>query len=592
MKLSNILIVFLTLYSIRIHSTNYFISESLGNDSWSGRLSLPNASNTDGPKKSLNAFNTLLNTIARPGDSIFLKRGDQWSGTTGITANAAQGTVNAYIFIGSYGQGNKPRINKSGTGEILLCRGSANAAASYLMFQDLALVSASAVGNRPVGVYINESFYSLKPHHIILDGLYISGCQSGMILYQNNIIVENCLLEKNGNDNQGQGIFCSATDVQFKSNVLDSNGCGSVFVHSIYISQSKNILFEDNEIKNADDGLKLRASENLIIRNNRIHNTYIHTMHVGGDQSSGTKNVIIEGNLIYDAPQGLRISSESGTQTLLSENIMVRNNIFPAQVFISDNGPVKDIYFFNNLIHTGANQPFLFLTNAINPINLQIINNIFYKTTATVGHSLLGFISTTGLKGITLDNNLYYYPAGGRNILNIGSNYYTSLATFRTNHPTHELNGVQGNPNFVSAFDFHLTSSSNLAIDKGKFLTGSVSTDFDGRIRPIDGDGDGLAIADIGPYEYCCAVATKPDLIKQDKSYVYPNPSRDQITLISAQGIPDKIILKDLSGDVLIETNPSKQQTNLNVSFLNKGVYIIQVHNRSKSIESIKFVKY
>ena len=156
-------------------------------------------------------------------------------------------------------------------------RDRANAAASYLKFQDLALVSASAVGNRPVGVYINESFYSLKPHHIILDGLYISGCQSGMILYQNNIIVENCLLEKNGNDNQGQGIFCSATDVQFKSNVLDSNGCGSVFVHSIYISQSKNILFEDNEIKNADDGLKLRASENLIIRNNRIHNTYIHT---------------------------------------------------------------------------------------------------------------------------------------------------------------------------------------------------------------------------------------------------------------------------------------------------------------------------
>ena len=101
-----------------------------------------------------------------------------------------------------------------------------------------------------------------------------------------------------------------------------------------------------------------------------------------------------------------------------------------------------------------------------------------------------------------------------------------------------------------------------------------------------------MAIADIGPYEYCCAVATKPDLIKQDKSYVYPNPSRNQITLISAQGIPDKIILKDLSGDVLIETNPSKQQTNLNVSFLNKGVYIIQVHNRSKSIESIKFVKY
>lgn len=591
MKLSSFLVFLLIFNSSNIFSTNYYFSESLGNDSWSGRFSMPNANNTDGPKKSLTAFNALLNTIAKPGDSIFLKRGDQWSGANGITANAAQGNANMYIFIGAYGQGAKPRINKTGAGEILLCRGSANAASSYLKFQDLALVSNSAIGNRPVGVYINESFYSLKPHHIILDGLYITGCQNGMILYQNNITVENCLLEKNGNDNQGQGIFCSATDVQFKSNVLDSNGCGSVFVHSIYISQSKNILFEGNEIKNADDGLKLRASENLIIRNNRIHNTYIHTMHVGGDQSSGTKNVIIEGNLIYDAPQGLRISSESGTQTLLSENIMVRNNIFPAQVFISDNGPVKDVYFFNNLIHTGANQPYLFLSNAINPINLQIINNIFYKTTVTVVHSLLGFISNTGLNGITLDNNLYYYPVGGRNILNVGNNFYTSLTTFRANHPTHEQNGIQGDPNFVSSTDFHLTSLSILAIDKGKPLNGSLDVDFDGRLRPIDGDADGVATVDIGPYEYCCAVATKLDPNIQNESYVYPNPSSEQISIISAHGVPDKIKLIDLSGNVAIETNTCMQQTNLDVSNLNKAVYIIQLYYKSKPDESIKFIK-
>lgn len=97
---------------------------------------------------------------------------------------------------------------------------------------------------------------------------------------------------------------------------------------------------------------------------------------------------------------------------------------------------------------------------------------------------------------------------------------------------------------------------------------------------------------DIGPYEYCCAVATKQDLIKQDQSYVYPNPSQDQITIISAQGIPDKIILIDLTGNVVIENNASMQQTNLNVTSLNRGVYIIQVYNRSNSVESIKFVKY
>lgn len=196
------------------------------------------------------------------------------------------------------------------------------------------------------------------------------------------------------------------------------------------------------------------------------------------------------------------------------------------------------------------------------------------------------------MNGITLDNNLYYYPVGGRNILNIGTNFYTSLASFRTNHPTHELNGIQGNPNFASSTDFHLTSSSILAIDKGKPLTGSLAFDFDGRLRPIDGDGDGMAIVDIGPYEYCCAVATKPDPNNQNESYVYPNPSSEQISIISAHDVPDKIKLIDLSGNVAIETNTCTQQTNLDVSNLNKGIHIIQMFYRSKPVESIMFIKY
>lgn len=189
-------LLFALLLAYGANATHYYFSESLGNDSWSGRLATPNGSLTDGPKKSLNAFNSLLNTTARAGDSLFLRRGDHWIGNTGIVSNAAQGTPGQYIFVGAYGNGNKPVIQKSGTGEILLCRGSANAASSYLMFKDLALISNAPVGSRPVGVYVLEAFYPNKPHHIILDGLFITGCQSGMILYQNDIIVQNCLLEK------------------------------------------------------------------------------------------------------------------------------------------------------------------------------------------------------------------------------------------------------------------------------------------------------------------------------------------------------------------------------------------------------------
>lgn len=64
--------------------TNYYFSQSLGSDSYSGRIANPNTGMTDGPKKSMSALNTLLNSVVKAGDSIFLRRGDIWSGPTGI----------------------------------------------------------------------------------------------------------------------------------------------------------------------------------------------------------------------------------------------------------------------------------------------------------------------------------------------------------------------------------------------------------------------------------------------------------------------------------------------------------------------------
>lgn len=573
-------------------TTNYYFSESTGNDNWSGRLPGPNATYTDGPKRSLNAFNTLVNTVAGPGDSLFFRRGDLWSGTAGIQFNAAQGILNNPIVIGAYWFGALPRINKTGPGEVLLCRGSANGASAYLLIKDLALTSNSAPGNQPTGVFINESFYANKPHHITLEQLEIRGCKNGMVLYQHNIIVKNCLLENNGNNNEGQGIFCSADTVQFINNIFDNNGNGSVFVHSIYISQCHNILFEGNIVQRADDGLKLRASDNLIIRNNRIQGTYIHSIHVGGDESSGTKNVIIEGNIIYNAPQGLRISSESGTQTQLSENIIVRNNIFPAQVFISNNGPVKDVFFYNNLIYATNDQPALFYTNAVNPINLQIKNNIFYKTTINPNFALVNIASSTGLNGIILDNNLYYFPVSSGNLLAIGNSSFNSLPGFRTQFPNQELNGQNGNPNFNDPInDFHLTDKSLLAIDKGADMNGLVDFDLDGMLRPVDGDGNGSALWDIGPYEYCCLVGNENISNEFKDLQIYPNPVIDQINIHTLSLDKYEIKILDLNGSILYESNHVQAQTGIDVSFLQPGIYFIELLNKRQQNKLFKFCK-
>lgn len=586
MNFEKFLIILWIFFTTSAFSTNYYFSESLGNDSWSGTLAIPNNNRTDGPKRSLTALNSLMNNVAKPGDSIFLRRGDRWTGSTGITIGAAQGTPSNYIFIGAYGTGNKPVIDKTGAGEVLLCRASANAAASYLKFQNLALTSSSSIGNRPVGAYINEAFYTLRPHHIILDSLHISNCISGMILYQENIVVENCLLEKNGNEGTGHGIFSSANHVVFRNNVLDSNGCGNFFVHTMYISQCTDVLFEGNEIKNADDGLKLRSSNDLVIRNNIIHDMYTHTIHVGGDSGSGTKNVVIEGNLLYNVPQGIEIKSESGVQTLLSENIIIRNNILPAQVIVSNTSPVKDIFIYNNLIYSSNNQNALLYMNAVNPVNVQIKNNIFYKTTSNANHSLVSILSTSGLTGVRLDHNLYYFQSGG-NILRVGNNNYTTLNSFRSAFPNYEINGQQGNPNFSGApLDFHLTSASTLAIDKGVDATGIVPMDIEGMARPLDGDGINGSSWDIGPYEYCCFTVSSETIARKNEFEIYPNPAIDEITINTSKETPEKIVIIDNSGKIAFETNQTSMQNNFSTKHFNKGMYFVLLFMKSGIISS------
>ncbi len=560
-------------------STNYYFSNSVGNDAWTGRLALPNASRSDGPKKTLSAFNNLLNSQAKPGDSLLFRSGDIWVNSTGLLSSSAQGTMNNFIIIGSYGTGSKPIINITSPGDILVCRGSSSGASSFLKFYNLQFETNLPVGSRPGGIFVGESFYNNKPHHLDFDKLTIRSCKYGMVLYQNDLTIQNCILELNGNQSEGQGIFCSARNVKFLNNVLDSNGCGSVFVHSVYISQTSDILFEGNEIKNTDDGLKLRTSNNLIIRNNRIHDTHIHSIHVGGDEGSGCMNIVIENNILYNVPNGLRISSESGNQTLASQNIIIRNNIFPAMVHVSNNGPVRNIFFYNNIFHSSPGQPAQLFINTSNPQNLQFRNNIFYSTIANSNHALVSLQSNSGLNGISFDNNLYYYPSGSKNIIGVGNANYQMLNTFRSIYNTQELNGSQGNPNFINApLDFHLSAGSQLAIDKGITLDSLSRIDLDGRSRIIDGDNNGMATVDIGPYEYCCLLSTH-DYRDTENMSIYPIPTSQNLSIQFNNYIPNEIQIINSSGLFISTIQTVNWQIYLDISNYSPGVYWIKSPN-------------
>jgi len=85
-------------------AATFYVSESTGNDAWSGTKA--EASGTDGPWK------TLAKAAARkcePGDQILLKRGDTWHEELHPQGS---GTPAAPILIGAYGEGPRPVIDR------------------------------------------------------------------------------------------------------------------------------------------------------------------------------------------------------------------------------------------------------------------------------------------------------------------------------------------------------------------------------------------------------------------------------------------------------------------------------------------------
>jgi len=85
-------------------ATTYYVSQSSGNDSWTGQAASPEGAN--GPWKTLAKAST-MDYVA--GDQILLKCGDTWNEELHPKGNAAPDKP---IVIGSYGEGKKPVIDR------------------------------------------------------------------------------------------------------------------------------------------------------------------------------------------------------------------------------------------------------------------------------------------------------------------------------------------------------------------------------------------------------------------------------------------------------------------------------------------------
>ncbi len=174
----------------RAAATIYYISNSLGDDSWSGTLPDPNPGHTDGPKQSVSAATTLINA-AEPGDQILFRRGDIWHSDINVHPT---GTSVAPVVIGAYGTGDLPTFDHASTGNVLSVTGDE---AAYIRFENLHLTTSAAPGDRPIGIFLYDGDPVTYPHHITFSGLLIDNTMHGVTAYSNYLTIENSTIRNN-----------------------------------------------------------------------------------------------------------------------------------------------------------------------------------------------------------------------------------------------------------------------------------------------------------------------------------------------------------------------------------------------------------
>jgi hypothetical protein len=355
-----------------------------------------------------------------------------------------------------------------------------------------------------------------------------------------------------GYKGRGAGIYCQVASPLIRNNTIRHNSLGNPFDSAnktgygagvyTYLSYSliENNTISENETINSISGQgggcfffrSMPTLRNNSITGNRakfgaaVYSLYAYPRIIGN---------LIEGNSFYNNIPGYYMGAAEGAVTLdMNWDLLVERNLIRGNTAGASGGVGAGINAKTNL--AGRIQNNLILSNiadgmgggiyALAPLNatssLFIVNNtIVANSGSSYGMEQGGGLALSIPPAITLPNPIANRVVVANNIIAFNSSgIFETLTTpmvpptlikndvFNTANNyiylTQGATDIHADPVFVdrTGGDFHLTSSSP-CIDAGENAIGSLpATDYDGKVRILDGNGDGSTVIDMGAFEY------------------------------------------------------------------------------------------
>ena len=303
------------------------------------------------------------------------------------------------------------------------------------------------------------------------------------------------------------------------------------------------------------------APTNNLVSNNIIYN--VRTNGTAGDQTVGM--AICGGHSDIVANNSISLTGDidpsagAGTPTMIGSGIRISNG--------------------NGTDHT----------------NLTLTNNSVYMDLSSSNAPSIRFYAISGL------STAYFFGTGGENYNNYYINVanpqvqtgglgttgsgslasqFATLTDWKTAYTVpQDTNSVQGNPNYVSAIDFHVSGAS-VNIDAGTSIA-SVTDDIDGDSRPV-----GVSY-DIGADEFVPLSANEFNLADGFKAY--PNPVNNILNIEFYREFNEVKVFNMLGKEVLIK-KVNANTTQIDMSVLDTGTYFVKISSEN-TFKTIKVFK-